>query len=224
MKENGLKENPEIKLEEDLEEDLDMEPYFRAWAAYKKKLANMPVPEVDLKKLKKWHRRSPRSKLLRREVAALLLSIAMLVFFLCQYKKGMAMPVSYIMTLLLCVLGMADSLYALRLIALTNPLTSTIPDMLINCARLRLYKKIELLMGLVIVFPLAIFFIAPLSGWIFYSVNIYSDVIIDTFSWIILLTVVFLCVLVGIFGYRNDLHLIKESIREIREYRNFFNN
>ena len=72
MKENGLKENPEIKLEEDLEEDLDMEPYFRAWAAYKKKLANMPVPEVDLKKLKKWHRRSPRSKLLRREVAALL--------------------------------------------------------------------------------------------------------------------------------------------------------
>lgn len=210
--------------EKDFEKDLDMEPYFRAWQAQDKALENMPVPEVDLKKLKKWHRRSPRSKLLRREVAALLLSIAMLVFFLCQYKKGMAMPVPYIMTLLLCVLGMADSLYALRLIALTNPLTSTIPDMLINCARLRLYKKIELLMGLVIVFPLAIFFIAPLSGWIFYSVNIYSDVIIDTFSWIILLTVVFLCVLVGIFGYRNDLHLIKESIREIREYRNFFNN
>ena len=224
MKENGLKENLEIKLEEDLEEDLDMEPYFRAWAAYKKKLENMPVPEVDLKKLKKWHRRSPRSKLLRREVAALLLSIAMLVFFLCQYKKGMAMPVPYIMTLLLCVLGMADSLYALRLIALTNPLTSTIPDMLINCARLRLYQKIELLGAFGVILPLSLFFLAPTTGWILYSMNYYTEGIGDAISWPILLTVVFLCVLVGIYMYRSNLHLIKESIREIREYRNFFNN
>ena len=220
--EKDLKENPEEKLEEVSEVDLDMEPYFRAWAAYKQRLAKIPVPEVDLKKLKKWHRRSPRSKLLRREVAALLLSIAMLVFFLCQYKKGMAMPVPYIMTLLLCALCLADSLYALRLIALTNPLTASIPDMLTNCARLRLYKKIELLMSLVIVFPMAIIFIAPLSVWVFYSVNIYSDGIINTFSWTILLIVVLAAVLIGIYGYRNDLHLIKDSIKEIRENREFF--
>ena len=222
MMEKDLKENPEEKLEEVSEVDLDMEPYFRAWAAYKQRLAKIPVPEVDLKKLKKWHRRSPRSKLLRREVAALLLSIAMLVFFLCQYKKGMAMPVPYIMTLLLCALCLADSLYALRLIALTNPLTASIPDMLTNCARLRLYKKIELLMSLVIVFPMAIIFIAPLSVWVFYSVNIYSDGIINTFSWTILLIVVLAAVLIGIYGYRNDLHLIKDSIKEIRENREFF--
>lgn len=224
MKENGLKENLEIKLEEDLEEDLDMEPYFRAWAAYKKKLANMPVPEVDLKKLKKWHRRSPRSKLLRREVAALLLSIAMLVFFLCQYKKGMAMPVPYIITLLLCVLGMADSVCALRLISLINPLTSTIPDMLTNCARLRLYQKIELLGAFGVAIPLSLFFLVPTTGWILYSINFYTEGIGDAVSWLILLIAVLACVLVSIYMYRSNLHLIKESIREIREYRNFFNN
>ena len=224
MMEKDLKENPEEKLEEVSEVDLDMEPYFRAWAAYKQRLAKIPVPEVDLKKLKKWHRRSPRSKLLRREVAALLLSIAMLVFFLCQYKKGMAMPVPYIMTLLLCALCLADSLYALRLIALTNPLTASIPDMLTNCARLRLYQKIELLGAFGVVLPLGFLFIFPVVEWICYSVNLYKERITDIFSWTILLTVVFLCVLVGIYMYRSNLHLIKESIREIRKYRNFFNN
>ncbi len=220
--EKDLKENREEKLEEVSEVDLDMEPYFRAWAAYKQRLAKIPVPEVDLKKLKKWHRRSPRSKLLRREVASLIAGIVLFVFFLCHYQKGMAMPIPYIITLLLCVLCIADSLYALRLIALTNPLTASIPDMLINCARLRLYKKNELLMSLVIVFPMAIIFIAPLSVWVFYSVNIYSDGIINTFSWTILLIVVLAAVLIGIYGYRNDLHLIKDSIKEIRENREFF--
>ena len=49
----------------ELKDDLDMEPYFRAWEKQKKALENMPLPEVDLKKLRKWHRRSPRQKLLR---------------------------------------------------------------------------------------------------------------------------------------------------------------
>ena len=77
-------------------------------------------------------------------------------------------------------------------------------------------------MSLVIVFPMAIIFIAPLSVWVFYSVNIYSDGIINTFSWTILLIVVLAAVLIGIYGYRNDLHLIKDSIKEIRENREFF--
>ena len=210
--------------EKDFEKDLDMEPYFRAWQAQNKALENMPVPEVDLKKLKKWHRRSPRSKLLRREVAALLLSIAMLVFFLCQYKKGMAMPVPYIMTLLLCVLCMADSLYALRLIALTNPLTASIPDMLINCARLRLYQKIELLGAFGVAIPLSLLFLVPTTVWMLYSMNYYTEGISGAVSWPILLIAVLACVLVCIYMYRSNLHLIKKSIREIREYRNFFNN
>ncbi|MBR4492300.1 MAG: hypothetical protein IKO98_06550, partial [Bacteroidales bacterium] len=87
MMEKNLKENPEEKLEkkleEDSEEDLDMEPYFKAWAAYKKRLATIPMPEVDLKQLKKWGRRSPRRKLLRREVACPIAGIVLFVFFLC---------------------------------------------------------------------------------------------------------------------------------------------
>ena len=208
--------------EKDFEKDLDMEPYFRAWQAQDKALENMPVPEVDLKKLKKWHRRSPRSKLLRREVAALLLSIAMLVFFLCQYKKGMAMPVPYIMTLLLCVLCIADSLYALRLIALTNPLTASFPDMMTNCARLRLYQKIELLAALGVVLPLTFLFIAPVTEWILYSVNLYIERINDIAFWIILLTTGVSGVLASIYLYCSNIRFIKDSIKEIRENREFF--
>ena len=224
MMEKDLKENPEEKLEEVSEVDLDMEPYFRAWAAYKQRLAKIPVPEVDLKKLKKWHRRSPRSKLLRREVACLIAGIVLFVFFLCHYQKGMAMPIPYIITLLLCVLCMADSLYALRLIALTNPLTASIPAMLTNCARLRLYQKIELIAVLGVVTPLGFLFVAPTTGWILNSMNFYTEGIGDAIFWPILLIAVLACVLVCIYMYRSNLHLIKESIGEIREYRNFFNN
>ena len=222
MMEKDLKENPEEKLEEVSEVDLDMEPYFRAWAAYKQRLAKIPVPEVDLKKLKKWHRRSPRSKLLRREVACLIAGIVLFVFFLCHYQKGMAMPIPYIITLLLCVLCMADSLYALRLIALTNPLTASIPDMLINCARLRLYQKIELLAALGVVLPLTFLFIAPVTEWILYSVNLYIERINDIAFWIILLTTGVSGVLASIYLYCSNIRFIKDSIKEIRENRDFF--
>ena len=203
-------------------EDQIWEAYARAWQAQDKALENMPVPEVDLKKLKKWHRRSPRSKLLRREVACLIAGIVLLVFFLCHYQKGMAMPIPYIITLLLCVLGMADSLYALRLIVLTNPLTSTIPDMLTNCARLRLYQKIELIAALGVVTPLGVLFVAPTTGWILNSMNFYTEGIGDAISWPILLIAVLACVLVSIYMYRSNIHLIKESIKEIMENRDFF--
>lgn len=211
--------------EKDFEKDLDMEPYFRAWQAQNKALENMPVPEVDLKKLKKWHRRSPRSKLLRREVAALLLSIAMLVFFLCQYKKGMAMPVPYIMTLLLCVLCIADSLYALRLIALTNPLTASFPDMMTNCARLRLYQKIELIAALGVVTPLGFLFMVPNILWIRQSVNLYTEwnCYKDLYGKPLLI-VIALDIICILWVYRSNLHVIKGTIKEIRENRKFFNN
>ncbi len=203
----------------ELKDDLDMEPYFRAWEKQKKAVAEMPLPEVDLKKLRKWHRRSPRQKLLRREVACLIAAVVMLVWLLFNFSKGMEMPVAYIITLFLMLLCVADSVYALRLITLIDPITSTIPDMLKNCARLRLFEKIEMLSSLVVIMPMALFFALPTSVCIFYSMNIYSDGITDTFSWTILLTVVFLCVFVGIFGYRNDLRIIKETIKEIREYK-----
>ncbi|MBO7624329.1 MAG: hypothetical protein J6S82_03370 [Bacteroidales bacterium] len=204
------------------QEDQIWEAYARAWQAQDKALENMPVPEVDLKKLKKWHCRSPRSKLLRREVACLIAGIVLFVFFLCHYQKGMAMPVPYIITLLLCVLCMADSLYALRLIALTNPLTASIPDMLTNCARLRLYQKIELLAAIVVVIPLSVLFVSPVVEWIWNSINLYSIWISDTFSFLIILIVVISGLLVSIYMFRSNLHLIKDSIKEIRENRDFF--
>ena len=203
-------------------EDQIWEAYARVWQAQDKALENMPVPEVDLKKLKKWHRRSPRSKLLRREVASLIAGIVLFVFFLCHYQKGMAMPIPYIITLLLCVLCMADSLYALRLIALTNPLTASIPDMLTNCARLRLYQKIELIAVLGVVTPLGFLFVAPTTGWILNSMNFYTEGIGDAIFWPILLIAVLACVLVSIYMYRSNIHLIKESIKEIMENREFF--
>ncbi|MBP5396822.1 MAG: hypothetical protein J6Y34_07510 [Bacteroidales bacterium] len=226
MMEKNLKENPEEKLEkkleEDSEEDLDMEPYFKAWAAYKKRLATIPMPEVDLKQLKKWGRRSPRRKLLRREVACLIAGIVLFVFFLCHYTKGMAMPVPYIITLLLCVLCIADSLYALRLIALTNPLTASTPDMLINCARLRLYQKIELLAVIGVAIPLSVLFVSPVVEWIWNSINLYSIWISDTFSFFIILIAVISGLLVSIYMFRSNLDGIKDSIKEIRENRDFF--
>ena len=202
-----------------LEKDLDMEPYFRAWDAQKKAVESLPDMESGIGRALKHGGHRPFRKLLRREVACLIAGLLMFVFFLCHYQKGVAMPVPYIMTLLVCVLCVADSIYALRLIALANPVTSSIPDMLKNCAKLRLFEKIEILAALVVVTPLAVFFVMPVSEWICYSVSLYSDGVIDTFSWTILLTVVFLCVFVGIFGYRNDLRIIKETIKEIREYK-----
>ena len=229
MMEKNLKENPEEKLEkkleEDSEEDLDMEPYFKAWAAYKKRLATIPMPEMDLKQLKKWGRRSPRRKLLRREVASLIAGIVLFVFFLCHYTKGMAMPVPYIITLLLCVLCMADSLYALRLIALTNPLTASIPDMLINCARLRLYQKIELIAALGVVTPLGFLFMVPNILWIRQSVNLYTEwnCYKDLYGKPLLI-VIALDIICILWVYRSNLHVIKGTIKEIRENRKFFNN
>ena len=203
-------------------EDQIWEAYARAWKAQDKALENMPVPEVDLKKLKKWHCRSPRSKLLRREVACLIAGIVLFVFFLCHYTKGMAMPVPYIITLLLCVLCIADSLYALRLIALTNPLTASTPDMLINCARLRLYQKIELLAVIGVAIPLSVLFVSPVVEWIWNSINLYSIWISDTFSFFIILIAVISGLLVSIYMFRSNLDGIKDSIKEIRENRDFF--
>ena len=203
----------------ELKDDLDMEPYFRAWEKQKKALENMPLPEVDLKKLRKWYRRSPRRKLLRREVACLIAAVVMLAWLLFHFSKGMGMPVAYIITLLLMLLCVADSVYALRLIALANPITSSIPDMLKNCAKLRLYQKIELLVALAVFTPLGFLFVVPVVELICYSMNLYMERINDISFWIILLTAGVLGVLASIYMYRSNLRLIKDTIKEIREYK-----
>ena len=200
-------------------EDRIMAEYAKVWKEHGESLADIPLPELDLKKVRKWQRRSPRRKMLRREVACLIAGLLMFVFFLCHYQKGVAMPVPYIMTLLVCVLCVADSIYALRLIALANPITSSIPDMLKNCAKLRLFEKIEMLSSLVVIMPMALFFALPTSVCIFYSMNMYTKNISDYVSWPMLI-VVFSAVLVTIFGYRNNLHIIKDLIHEMRYYRN----
>ena len=197
-----------------------MAEYAKVWKEHGESLADIPLPEVDLKKVRKWQRRSPRRKMLRREVACLIAAVVMLAWFLFYFSKGMEMPVAYLMTLLLMLLCVADSVYALRLIALANPITSSIPDMLKNCAKLRLYQKIELLVALVVVMPMSVFFMLPAFGWIWKSMNFYSDVVCDTFSWAILLAGVLSGVLACIYMYRSNLRFIKETINELRTYRN----
>ena len=205
----------------ELKDDLDMEPYFRAWEEQKKAVAEMPLPEVDLKKLRKWYRRSPRQKLLRREVASLIAAVVMLAWLLFHFSKDMGMPVAYIITLLLMLLCVADSVYALRLIALANPVTSSIPDMLKNCAKLRLFEKIEILAALVVVAPIALLFYMPVLFWILQSANLY-------YEWsrfkpqigIIMTVSILLGVILCLYFYRSNLKFIKGTINELRTYRN----
>ena len=83
----------------------------------------------------------------------------------------------------------------------------------------RLFEKIEMLSSLVVIMPMALFFALPTSVCIFYSMNMYTKNISDYVSWPMLI-VVFSAVLVTIFGYRNNLHIIKDLIHEMRYYRN----
>ncbi len=203
-----------------LEKDLDMEPYFRAWDAQKKAVESLPDMESGIGRALKHGGHRPFRKLLRREVACLIAAVVMLAWLLFHFSKGMGMPVAYIITLLLMLLCVADSIYALRLITLIDPITSSIPDMLKNCAKLRLFEKIEILAALVVVAPMSVFFLVPAIEWIWNSVNFYSEVFGGTFSWAILLTGVLSGVLVGIYIYRSNLRIIKETINELRTYRN----
>ena len=202
-----------------LEKDLDMEPYFRAWDAQKKAVESLPDIESGIGRALKHGGHRPFRKLLRREVACLIAAVVMLAWLLFNFSKGMEMPVAYIITLLLMLLCVADSVYALRLIALANPVTSSIPDMLKNCAKLRLYQKIELLVALAVFTPLGFLFVVPVVELICYSMNLYMERINDISFWIILLTAGVLGVLASIYMYRRNLRLIKDTIKEIREYK-----
>ena len=198
-----------------------MAEYAKVWKEHGESLADIPLPEVDLKKVRKWQRRSPRRKMLRREVACLIAAVVMLAWFLFYFSKGMEMPVAYLMTLLLMLLCVADSVYALRLIALANPITSSIPDMLKNCARLRLFEKIEILAALVVVAPIALLFYMPVLFWILQSANLY-------YEWsrfkpqigIIMTVSILLGVILCLYFYRSNLKFIKGTINELRTYRN----
>ena len=202
-----------------LEKDLDMEPYFRAWDAQKKAVESLPDMESGIGRALKHGGHRPFRKLLRREVTSLIAAVVMLAWLLFHFSKGMGMPVAYIITLLLMLLCVADSVYALRLIALANPITSSIPDMLKNCAKLRLYQKIELLVALAVFTPLGFLFVVPVVELICYSMNLYMERINDISFWIILLTAGVLGVLASIYMYRSNLRLIKDTIKEIREYK-----
>ena len=202
-----------------MEKDLDMEPYFRAWDAQKKAVESLPDMESGIGRALKHGGHRPFRKLLRREVACLIAAVVMLAWLLFNFSKGMEMPVAYIITLLLMLLCVADSVYALRLITLIDPITSSISDMLKNCAKLRLYQKIELLVALAVFTPLGFLFVVPVVELICYSMNLYMERINDISFWIILLTAGVLGVLASIYMYRRNLRLIKDTIKEIREYK-----
>ena len=205
----------------DLDNDLDMEPYFRAWDAQKKAVESLPDMESGIGRVLKHGGHRPFRKLLRREVVSLIAAVVMLVWLLFNFSKGMEMPVAYIITLLLMLLCVADSVYALRLIALANPVTSSIPDMLKNCARLRLFEKIEILAALVVVAPIALLFYMPVLFWILQSANLY-------YEWsrfkpqigIIMTVSILLGVILCLYFYRSNLKFIKGTINELRTYRN----
>ena len=199
-----------------LEKDLDMEPYFRAWDAQKKAVESLPDMESGIGRALKHGGHRPFRKLLRREVASLIAAVVMLAWLLFHFSKGMGMPVAYIITLLLMLLCVADSVYALRLIALANPVTSSIPDMLKNCARLRLYQKIELLVALVVAVPMTLFFYIPVLFWILQSANYYAE---RNQYMLQIVVIVLLDFVFCLYFYRSNLRLIKESIKEIREYK-----
>lgn len=204
-----------------LEKDLDMEPYFRAWDAQKKAVESLPDMESGIGRALKHGGHRPFRKLLRREVSCLIAAVVILVWLLFNFSKGMEMPVAYIITLLLMLLCVADSVYALRLIALANPITSSIPDMLKNCARLRLFEKIEILAALVVVAPIALLFYMPVLFWILQSANLY-------YEWsrfkpqigIIMTVSILLGVILCLYFYRSNLKFIKGTINELRTYRN----
>jgi hypothetical protein len=204
-----------------LEKDLDMEPYFRAWDAQKKAVESLPDMESGIGRALKHGGHRPFRKLLRREVACLIAAVVMLAWLLFNFSKGMEMPVAYIITLLLMLLCVADSVYALRLIALANPVTSSIPDMLKNCAKLRLFEKIEILAALVVVAPIALLFYMPVLFWILQSANLY-------YEWsrfkpqigIIMTVSILLGVILCLYFYRSNLKFIKGTINELRTYRN----
>jgi hypothetical protein len=205
----------------DLDNDLDMEPYFRAWDAQKKAVESLPDMESGIGRALKHGGHRPFRKLLRREVACLIAAVVMLAWLLFNFSKGMEMPVAYIITLLLMLLCVADSVYALRLIALANPVTSSIPDMLKNCAKLRLFEKIEILAALVVVAPIALLFYMPVLFWILQSANLY-------YEWsrfkpqigIIMTVSILLGVILCLYFYRSNLKFIKGTINELRTYRN----
>lgn len=199
-----------------LEKDLDMEPYFRAWDAQKKAVESLPDMESGIGRALKHGGHRPFRKLLRREVASLIAAVVMLAWLLFHFSKGMGMPVAYIITLLLMLLCVADSIYALRLITLANPVTSSIPDMLKNCARLRLYQKIELLVALVVAVPMTLFFYIPVLFWILQSANYYAE---RNQYMLQIVVIVLLDFVFCLYFYRSNLRLIKESIKEIREYK-----
>ncbi|MBR4492018.1 MAG: hypothetical protein IKO98_05135 [Bacteroidales bacterium] len=199
-----------------MEKDLDMEPYFRAWDAQKKAVESLPDMESGIGRALKHGGHRPFRKLLRREVASLIAAVVMLAWLLFHFSKGMGMPVAYIITLLLMLLCVADSIYALRLITLANPVTSSIPDMLKNCARLRLYQKIELLVALVVAVPMTLFFYIPVLFWILQSANYYAE---RNQYMLQIVVIVLLDFVFCLYFYRSNLRLIKESIKEIREYK-----
>ena len=72
-----------------LEKDLDMEPYFRAWDAQKKAVESLPDIESGIGRALKHGGHRPFRKLLRREVACLIAAVVMLVWFLFNFSKGM---------------------------------------------------------------------------------------------------------------------------------------
>ena len=199
-----------------LEKDLDMEPYFRAWDAQKKAVESLPEIESGIGRALKHGGHRPFRKLLRREVACLIAAVVMLVWLLFNFSKGMEMPVAYIITLFLMLLCVADSVYALRLIALTNPITSSIPDMLKNCAKLRLYQKIEMLVALVVAVPMTLFFYIPVLFWILQSANYYAE---RNQYMLQIVVIVLLYFVFCLYFYRSNLRLIKDTIKEIREYK-----
>ena len=193
-----------------------MEPYFRAWDAQKKAVESLPEIESGIGRALKHGGHRPFRKLLRREVACLIAAVVMLVWLLFNFSKGMEMPVAYIITLFLMLLCVADSVYALRLIALTNPITSSIPDMLKNCAKLRLYQKIEMLVALVVAVPMTLFFYIPVLFWILQSANYYAE---RNQYMLQIVVIVLLYFVFCLYFYRSNLRLIKDTIKEIREYK-----
>ena len=155
--------------------------------------------------------------MLRREVACLIAAVVMLAWLLFNFSKGMEMPVAYIITLLLMLLCVADSVYALRLITLIDPITSSISDMLKNCAKLRLYQKIELLVALVVAVPMTLFFYIPVLFWILQSANYYAE---RNQYMLQIVVIVLLDFIFCLYFYRSNLKFIKGTINELRTYRN----
>ena len=200
-----------------------IDDYFSVWDSQTEYINNHTPDNISPTQIQR-PSRIHYTELLFQESILLFFSIALFIAYAakwnCVFEIKDSPTLGYIVSLIVWLIGIADSLIMILRICKINIQKNTAFEIAKKSATLALVEKIELFLALLVIIPLSLFSVVPTTIWLLSNINLYSEWNVYKHLYLLpILVAILIDIVLCILIYLKNTKYIKIKISEWKYYK-----